>query len=275
MHLRTGVRLSISAFALVFGLAEGAAYGQSTRTVINAATNTSYPPYKFKDPADNKLKGFAIDLLEAMAAKMGAKVNWTEASFNQMLSSISTKRADVITDIADTPERRESMNFLDFAIDYSVFFILRDNIERFPNAEALCGKRVATERATTWPVQIAKWSDEHCISAGKSAINLVGTDSQADTLLQLKQGRVDASASGAGTLAYQNTLDNNRYLSVAKLNQGEIVGYGFAKDDLQFGHELKDALAAVMADGTYDDLIRKWNLPPDDAIERPMINGQP
>ncbi|MGY2843474.1 polar amino acid transport system substrate-binding protein [Bradyrhizobium sp. USDA 4509] len=256
-------------------LAAGVACAQSAKTVINAVTNTNYPPFKFKDPATSKLTGFSVDLLDAIAAKMGAKANWNEAKFDQLLASILTKRADVIVHVSDTPERRESANFLDFLNEYSVFYALKDNAAQFPDATSLCGKKVAASRATTWPAQIAEWSDEHCTRAGKPAIIVVEVTITSDMILALSQGRADAAVSGAGTLAYQNTLENNRYMTVARLNRGELMGFGFPKDDPEFGEGLKKALGALMADGTYKTLMRKWSIPEDSAPERPMINGQP
>lgn len=179
-----------------------------------------------------------------------------------------------IVDMADTPERRKSVSFLDYLIDYSVFFTLRDNVARFPNVDALCGRRVAAVRGTTWPAEIVKWSDEHCTKAGKPAVAVVDAESSPDVLLQVNQGRVDAGVSGYGTMGYQNTLENNRYVAVAKFSEA-TVGFAFAKDDPEFGQALNKALAAPIAEGTYKKLLHKWNLPDDDGIERPMINGEP
>ncbi|WP_375784826.1 transporter substrate-binding domain-containing protein [Bradyrhizobium sp. Pha-3] len=94
MPSRTGLRLAMSALAIVLGLAAGTAYSQATKSLINAVANTTYPPFEFKDPTTNRLVGFDIDLLDAIAAKMGAKVNLIESKFDQLLSSIVTKRAD-------------------------------------------------------------------------------------------------------------------------------------------------------------------------------------
>lgn len=274
MRSRHGLCIAMSALAVVFCLSVGAACAQTAKTTINAVTTTLYPPFEFRDPKTNKLTGFDIDLLEAVGAKMGAKINWIESSFNQLLTSIETKRADVVTDLTDTPERRESVSLVDYLIDRSVFLTLRDNTARFPGTDALCGKRVAAARGTTWPGEVAKWSDEHCTKIGKPGVIVVEVANSPDARLQLNQGRVDASVQGAGTLAYQNTLENNRYATIAKFYPA-TVGFGFSKDDPQFGLELKGAVAAVMADGTYQRLLNNWNLPDDDALGQPMINGQP
>ncbi|KJC39366.1 ABC transporter substrate-binding protein [Bradyrhizobium sp. LTSP885] len=234
-----------------------------------------YPPFEFKDPASGKLIGFDVDIVDAIAAKMGIKVKWIDSSFDQLISSIETKRADImVAGMADTPERRASVSFLDYLHANSVFFTLRVNAARFQDMNALCGKRVATARRTVWPAAIEKWSDDHCTAAGKPAVILVGTDGSPDTRLQLNQGRADAAVQGAETIPYQNTIEGNRYVILGKPFLVQQMGLGFAKDDSQFGQKLKQALAALIADGSYQDLLRKWDLT-DSAIEQAMINGQP
>ncbi|MES5487196.1 transporter substrate-binding domain-containing protein [Bradyrhizobium sp. INPA03-11B] len=287
MPSKIGFRLAIS--ALAFGIAAASAYAEGAKTVINAATTTYYSPFGFKDPATNKLTGFNIDLFDAMATKMGAKVNWIESSFDQLLSSILTKRAEVVIGIADRPERRKSVNFVDYVWDRSVFFTLRANAASFPNMEALCGKRVAASRVTAWPDLIVKWSDANCTKAGKPAVAVLGTVSTPDSRLQLNQGRADAAVQGGSALEYQNALESSPYAIIGNLfasdqganeealllEQGENQAIGFSKDDPEFGEALKKALAAVIADGTYQKLSRRWNLPHDTAIKRALINGQP
>lgn len=267
--------LALGAFVVAFGQAATVACAQGTKTVINAATVPKYPPFEFKDPASGKLVGFDVDIVDAIAARMGIKVNWIDSSFDQLISSIETKRADIIVaGMADTPERRATVSFLDYLHANSVFFTLRASAARFPDLNALCGKRVATARRTIWPAAIEKWSDDHCVAAGKPAVIVVGTDGSPDTRLQLNQGRADAAVQGAETIPYQNTIEGDRYVILGKPFLVQEMGLGFAKDDAQFGQRLKLALAALMADGSYQELLRKWGLT-DSAIEQAMINGQP
>lgn len=275
MHYNTGLRLVMSIITCALALGAGGAYGQGTRSVINATTVTTYPPMEYREPSSNKLVGFDIDVVNAMGAKMGATVNWSEASYDQLLSSITSKRVDVIVaGMGDTQERRASVSFVDYLHDNAVFFTLRSNSERYPNMESLCGKKVAVTRSTYWPTAIAKWSDEHCTKAGKPAIVVVGTSNAPDSRLQLKQSRADAAVQSAATLVYQNSIEENRYAVIGKPFYTQLSGIGFSKDDPQVGQALKKALAAIIADGTYQKLLQKWNLPADCAIAQPMINGQ-
>jgi polar amino acid transport system substrate-binding protein len=275
MVSRSRFYLAVGAFAVAVSQAASVACAQGTKTVINAATVPKYPPFEFKDPASGKLIGFDVDIVDAIAGKMGIKVKWIDSSFDQLISSIETKRADImVAGMADTPERRASVSFLDYLHANSVFFTLRANAARFPDINALCGKRVATARRTIWPAAIEKWSDDHCTAAGKPAVIVVGTDGSPDTRLQLNQGRADAAVQGAETIPYQNTIEGNRYVILGKPFLIQQMGLGFARDDSQFGQKLKQALAALMADGTYQELLRKWDLM-DSAIEQAMINGEP
>ncbi|NEV02481.1 ABC transporter substrate-binding protein [Bradyrhizobium uaiense] len=279
MRSRTGLRFTMSVLAVAFGLVAGAAYAQGTKKVINALTITSYPPFSFKDPASNKLTGFDIDAFNAMAAKMGAEVNWVETSFDQLISfsALKTKRVDINgSSMGDAAERRASVNFLDHVYEGQVFYTLRANAERFPNVDAVCGKRVAVTRSSgVMNDAVMNWSEENCVKAGKPAVIVMGSENSAQSQQMLNQGRVDASLSGAGSLAYQNTIESNRYAILGKPVIKVMYGMGFRKDDLQFGEALKKALAALIADGTYVQLLRKWHLTDDASIERPMINGQP
>lgn len=277
MHSRITRQLAIGISALILAFGTTTAWAQSTKGTINASTITTYPPFESKDPATGKLQGFDIDLLEAIAAKMGAKVNWTQSSFEQLLPSIQTKRADVvISGMGDTPQRRETISFVDYFNDPGVFAILRTNAAKFPNEEALCGKGIAMSRASTPYLDAMKtWNQEHCIKAGKPPAENVLSATAVDALLQMSAGRADAAVQSSVQLAFHNAQRDNQYAIVGKPLLPITYGIGFAKDDPQLGQALKAALISVIADGTYLSLMRKWKLPEDLQLTQPTINGEP
>lgn len=166
-------RFAISALAVAFSVAPARAQTPISKGIIAAATITTYPPFEFKDQVFGKLTGFDIDIAEAVAAKLGAKISWTESSFAQLISfnEIKTRRVDmIISGIADTPERRESVSFVDYAYDPQMFFTLRAQAERIPNLDALCGKRVAVTRSGAVMMEGAvKMNEEVCAKSGKRA----------------------------------------------------------------------------------------------------------
>ena len=51
----------------------------------------NYPPMDFKDPATNTLTGIDYDLGNALAERLGVKIQWQETAFEQMVSGLVTK----------------------------------------------------------------------------------------------------------------------------------------------------------------------------------------
>ncbi|MFK4654262.1 polar amino acid transport system substrate-binding protein [Bradyrhizobium japonicum] len=268
----------VGVFAVAANPSAGIAFAEGSKKVINAATITTYPPFSFKDPATNKLTGFDIDTFEAIAAKMGARVSWTETSFDQLISfsGLKTHRVDVNgSGMGDTAERRASVNFLDYVYEGQVFYTLGSNVNNFPNVEAVCGKRVAITRSSIVMNDAVKtWSDENCTKAGKPEVVIMPSENSQQSQQMLTQGRVDASVSGAGVLAYENSLHSGLYLILGKPLTQVMYGMGFRKEDTQFGEELKKAFGELIADGTYAELMLKWSLMEEAAIQKPMINGE-
>ena len=64
----------------------------------------NYPPLEFKDPKTSTLTGLDIDLGNALAKKLGVDVKWEEISFEQMVTALTTGRADMIlSGMSDLP----------------------------------------------------------------------------------------------------------------------------------------------------------------------------
>ncbi|MES5485116.1 ABC transporter substrate-binding protein [Bradyrhizobium sp. INPA03-11B] len=274
MLSKTG--LAICAFASALIVAVTPIYAQATKTTINAATTPAFAPLEYKDPTSGKVIGFDIDLFEVVAKKMGAKVNWVETDWQQLTNSIKTKRADVVVaGMSDTPQLRETLSFVHYLNNGASFVTLRSNATQIPDTNALCGKRIANMRNSLTARALTQWSDNNCTKAGKPAVTVLETQGTADSRLQLNQNRADAAVQLTVQMGYQNTIEENRYIVLGEPFFNAAFGIAFSKDDPQFGETIKNALAAVIADGTYQELLRKWSLPDNLAIKQPMINGQP
>ena len=125
------------------------------KSTLVAAIVPNYPPFEYKDPATDKLMGFDVDLGEAIAAKLGVKLQWEETGFDQMMSALTTNRVDVIlSGMTDLPSRREAVNFLDYVTGGPQFYTVKARAGEFASIDALCGKTVGASRRTSWPDDI-------------------------------------------------------------------------------------------------------------------------
>jgi polar amino acid transport system substrate-binding protein len=272
------LRRTLVTFACgVVTLAASLAHAQTPvagKGTLTAAIVPNYPPFEYKDPATDELTGFDVDLGTALAAKMGVKLKWEETSFDQMMSALSTHRVDaILSGMTDLPARRESVNFLDYIKSGPQFYTLKARGAEFASMEAVCGKRVGSSRRTSFPDDTKKWSDEHCVKAGKPGIIVVGTDGSADARLQLRQARLDAAVQGGETLPYQNTIEKDAYAPIGKPFLAQYTALGMAKDNAALNDALTKAFGELIKDGTYIKILTKWGLQ-EHAVSKVIVNSQ-
>lgn len=241
--------------------------------VIHISVNAIYPPMEYKDPSTGQLVGLDVDLGEAIAAKLGVKIEWQESAFEQLIPSLQTGRADLIlSGLSDLAPRRETMDFIDYLKSGAQFYTLAS--APFAKEEDLCGKKVGTSRSTSFPDQIRKWSAEHCEGAGRPAIEVVPAESTADARAQLKQGRIDAAVQGSETVPYMMSLDEGAFKAIGRSFTVNYQGIAFKKADAAFRDAVAEAFIALVKDGTYQKILDKWRLP-NNAVPGLLINGEP
>ena len=247
---------------------------KAAKAVI-VANVPNYPPMEFKDPRTATLTGLDIDLGQALAKKLGVEFKFTEISFEQMVSSLTTGRADMIlSGMTDTEARRDTLDFVDYLTTGAQFYTTADAKDTFKTPADLCGKTVGASRRTSFPGEMEKWSKANCEAAGKPALKIVGTEGSADARTQLKQKRLDAAVQGSETLPYLMSVEPNAYAIVGDPFTRQHQGMGFAKKDTALRDAVAAALKAMIADGSYKAVLAKWNLEAN-AVSEVMINEVP
>ena len=245
----------------------------ASRGTLIAAIVPNYPPLEMRDPATNELTGFDVEMGNALAAKLGVRMQWQETSFDQMLASVRTGRVDIIlSGMSDLKPRQETATFIDYLRSGSQFFTQASRAGEFATPEALCGKRVGASRRTALPNDIKAYSDANCVAKGRPAIEYVPTEGSADARTQLRQGRIDAAMQGGETLPYIMGLEPNTYAPIGEPVRFTLMGIATGKDEAGLQQALAEGLKALMADGTYARLAAKWQLTPS-MVPEVQING--
>jgi polar amino acid transport system substrate-binding protein len=254
--------------------AEGLPEKYKTAGKVVVANQPNYPPMEYKDPATNTLMGVDIDLALALAKQLGTTVEWADIGFEQMVSSLTTGRADLIhSGMSDLPKRRDNLDFVDYMKSGAQFYTSASRKEEFKAITDFCGKTVGMSRRTSFPDEAAKWSAANCEAAGKPALVVVGTEGSADARAQLKQGRLDGAVQGSETLPYLLTLEPDTYAVVGEPFTAVYQGIGFAKGSADLRDAYAGALKALMASGEYKAVFAKYGL--ENAIlDGIYINGE-
>ena len=121
----------LSIFAvLALILIAGTAFAASVmdKDVIVVGTEGTYPPFEFHDKT-GALVGYDIDLFNAVAEKMGKKVEWVDMAFDGLIPALLTNKIDMIAAcMSVTSERSKKVNFSDpYVITFSAFITLKDD----------------------------------------------------------------------------------------------------------------------------------------------------
>lgn len=225
------------------------------------ATQANYPPIAYKNPETGQLTGLDIELGEAIAKELGLKVEYQETAFAQVFSSLTTGRVDIaMVAISDTAERQKVADFIDYMKTGPQFFTLQANAARIKDIADVCGTKVGASRNTNWPMQIAAWSNDHCVAKGKPAITVVGTEGSVDARTQLKTGRIDVAVQGSETLPYFQTTEANTYVLLGQPLFQQETGIPVSKTEPVLRDAVLTALQNLQRNGSYDKLLAKYKL---------------
>jgi len=267
-------RLLLAGAALLAALpaaAQGLPTAIASSKTLHVAIVPNYPPMEFRDPGTGELTGFDVDLGSAIAAKLGLKLAWQETSFDQMMPALATGRVDMImSGMSDLASRHDAASFVDYLKSGPQFFAQKARAAEFADMKALCGKSVGASRRTSFPTEIAAWSQANC-PADKPVV-FVGTEGSADARTQLRQGRIDAAVQGGETLPYVMDQEKDAYVRLGKPIDTQYTGIAVPVPQAGLRDALAGALDALIADGSYGKLLAKWQLD-GMGVDRATVNA--
>ncbi|WP_265975685.1 ABC transporter substrate-binding protein [Brucella intermedia] len=263
--------------AVIAALPMNAIAGEIPQSIRDAgkltlSINATFPPMEYVDTADGSFKGLDIDLVDAIAERMELKVERTDGLFNQLIPALTTGRTDfILSGMIDNAERRESMDFVNYLKAGAQFYVLTDSDIKDP--VELCGQTIGTIRSSTYPGHVEGWSNENCVAAGLEPIKIVGTESSPDVRLQLRQGRIVAGVQGGESIPFTSAQEGGAYRLIGEPLVSAYYGAAFRKEDSAFRDAFADILDEMIADGTYEAILEKWDLKTH-AVDAAMINSE-
>ena len=131
--------------------------GVSTKTIkenkkIVVATESEFAPFEFKSLVNGKdtLVGADIELAKAIGKKLGVKVEFSVMSFDNVLASVQSGKADIaIAGISVTDERKKVYDFSDsYYTSENVVIVKKDKVNDFTSADSLAKQTVGTQKAS-------------------------------------------------------------------------------------------------------------------------------
>jgi polar amino acid transport system substrate-binding protein len=229
--------------------------------VLTNCIDPSFPPMEFFENQDaTEPIGFDIDMMAALAERLGVTFEQMQTEFTGLLSSLESGRCDVIiSGIFITPERLETFDAQPYYDSSIVLFTLADNDE-IAAPEDLAGKTVAVQAGTTY-VTIAEELSAKLQGEGQPAITIQTYPDQTDATQQVVVGRADATITQDTEAAFRASAQPETFRIAYTYPGGETFGIYHRPDATALGAALTTAIEAMRDDGTLAEIAETWGLP--------------
>ncbi len=231
-----------------------------TPGTLTVGSDTTYPPQEYIDTATNQATGFDIDLITAVAHRMGLQAKIVTTSFDTIINSLVSKRFDVVMSaVSVTPERQQKVDFIPYFNAGESLLVQVGNPLNIKSTADLCGQKVGVQNGTIEQADLQTASNT-CKKAGKAAIEVTALTNQTDVIQLLATNRVVATFQDSPVTDYYNKLHPGQFMVGGSVVNAGLEGIVVRKGDTSMFNAVQTAFNQLKADGTYHSLIVKWGL---------------
>lgn len=226
--------------------------------VYKVGTEPTFAPFEYKDVETDEIVGFDIDLIKAIAKEAGFEVEIQGLGFDALIPAVQAGTIDIIASgMSINEERSKQVDFTNPYIDSGLALAVVANNQDIKSVEDLQGKTVAVQIGTTGAKKANALKEE-------GIVKKVLTYDTIDVLMaELTKGTADAVINDLPvTLEFINK-GHDEIKIVGEPLDSEQYGFVVAKGNTELLEKLNAGLQKAMDDGTYAELLAKYNLPED------------
>lgn len=228
------------------------AYIKEKGTLVIGMTETE--PMNYKDKSTGEWTGFDTEFAQAVAAKLGVKVEFIVLSdWEQKFTELDSKSIDCIWNgMTITNDALKNASVTDaYVKNVQVVVAKKDIAAKYKSLDEMKDLAFAVEGG----------------SAGNKAVeeagikNIIKLDAQSNTLTEVKTGASDACVIDI-TMANKMIGEGTSYsdlVQVCSLKKEEEYGIAFRKGS-DMTAEVNKIMAEMKQDGTLDNLAKKYDL---------------
>ena len=222
---------------------------------LTVGMEIGYPP--FEDKAENGDPiGYDVDLVYALADKMGLEVNIVDTAFDVIFAGIGTNYDCVVSAVTITDERRENCLFSEPYIDsYQAVVVKKGSDIKIESLKDLSGKSVALQDATT-----SKALLEDMIKTGTVTDCKMGSSEKVLTAFTaLDNGEYDVVLCDSPVADTYITNYPDKYeLAFLDKENVEQFGVAMAKNDVELQTAVNEAMKQLKEEGFFEENTAKW-----------------
>ncbi|WP_244651244.1 ABC transporter substrate-binding protein [Rhizobium sp. CFBP 8762] len=224
---------------------------------VNVAVFNDWAPDEFME--NGELKGWSVDLAKEISDRIGAEFKYTGTTFDALIPGLASKRFDAaFSSFGATMERMEIVDFIAQRREGSGYAYLKTKPLDIKEEKDLCGHSVAILNGS-WDYQsLVKINEEKCVAAGLKPIDLQQFATQNAAELAVSSGRAEIVAAGSAKMGYFAKQIGT--FEVSPLISNAVYSCIGVKRGDPLGAVIRDAIDAIIADGTYTKIMDKWGI---------------
>jgi polar amino acid transport system substrate-binding protein len=232
--------------------------GSSTTTSSNSAdktyvvgTDASYAP--FESMNGEKIEGFDIDVLTAVADAGGFKVKFQNTPWDGIFLTLKNGERDIVASaVTITDDRKKELDFSDPYFDATQMIVSKKGKE-FKTLNDLKDKKIAVQNATTGDEVVSKL-------LGQDSPQIKRFENMPLALLELKNGGVDAAVGDNGVvLEYVKNNGAGEFVtSVDSSFATENYGFALKKGNTDLQKKINDGIKKIKENGKLDEINKKY-----------------
>jgi len=255
-------RLLSAVLAACLGLACFPGSARGDQPALRIASDISYPPLEFYRAGTKTPDGFDYDLALALGTKLGRRVLFFNHDFSTIFDGLASRQYDaVLSAVSDTRAREQKLDFVDYLLVGSGMLTKAGNPAHLSDLSSACGYTVDLQAGTSQEAAF-KTESAACTAVGLRPVTVLAESTDDAALKHFTAGQSVAHISDYPTIVYLAQTLGGGHAAMVVGHQFGLAPYGIAvaKTNRPLRDALAHALAALVADGTYDRLVHKWHL---------------
>ncbi|BCS55122.1 ABC transporter substrate-binding protein [Geobacter sp. SVR] len=220
------------------------------KKVLVAGVKDSLPPFGYIDEKTRTIVGYDIDFVNAIAARLGARVELKPVTSASRMPQLQEGNIDIIAaTMTKNPERAKQIDF-----SHTYFFTGQKFITKKGTVKSLKdleGKKIGTAKGST--------SEQNVKKAIPSA-TVLSFDDYPQAFLALQQGKVQAVTTDEAILAgILSKAPNKEQFEIPSLQiSDEPYGLGMRKGDKNFVDFVNKTILEMEKSGEAKKIFEKW-----------------
>ena len=223
-----------------------------TPGTLTMSTNAAFPPYEMTAD-DGSFEGIDIEVAQAIADKLGLKLQVDDMDFDAALLAAQTGKSDMImAGVTVTEDRLTVMDFSDtYASGIQVVIVPEDS--DITSIDDLVGKAIGVQRGTTGDL----YCSDTVENGGFGAENVTPYPDGLTAVQALMNGQVDCVViDNAPAQEFVAANPGLKILDTEYANEDYAIGV--AKGNTALLDAINGALAELKADGTLQSIVDKY-----------------